>query len=284
MRVWVSETSFNGKILDPFDEPLYEPLRLTETLAFNNYFKVSQNIVYEPEKNEFTSMSSTLAFYGLSASFTSNYSTTSSLVSSGTPGSERWQWTQSTDSSFQPREFKLGYRQTFKKDAIWDKRLSFSVNVDTGFTFNLQRFTNSSFNFGLNCTLGLSKFIDITLGTTSGNAVIYRYFRNLPLFHIPDGLPVMGETNIFKDLLNSFRFDDESLRRSSGFKLKSFKLSLLHHLGDWNAKLDMTLSPYLPTGGREYRFNTEVSFVVQWLPISEIKSEIVRNKDKFEFK
>jgi lipopolysaccharide assembly outer membrane protein LptD (OstA) len=284
MRVWVSETSFNGKILDPFDEPLYEPLRLTETLTFNNYFKVSQNVVYEPEKNEFTSMSSTLGFYGLSASFTSNYSTTYSLVSSGTPGSERWQWTQSTDSSFQPREFKLGYKQTFKKDAIWNKRLSFSVNVDTGLTFDLQRFTNSNFNFGLNCTLGLSKFMDITLGTTSGNAVIFRYFRNLPFFDIPSGLPVMGETNIFKDFLNSFRFDDESLRRSSGFKLKSFKLSLLHHLGDWNAKLDMTLSPYLPTGGREYRFNTEVSFVVQWLPISEIKSEIVRNKDKFEFK
>jgi lipopolysaccharide assembly outer membrane protein LptD (OstA) len=284
MRVWLSETNFNGKILDPFDEPQYDPLRLTETLTFNNYFKVSQNVVYEPEKNEFTSMSSTLSFYGLSASFTSNYSTTYSLVSSGTPGSERWQWTQSTDSSFQPREFRLGYRQTFKKDAIWDKRLSFSVNVDTGLTFDLQRFTNSNFNFGLNCTLGLSKFIDITLGTTSGNAVIFRYFRNLPFFNIPAGLPVMGETNIFKDLLNSFRFDDESLRRSSGFKLKSFKLSLLHHLGDWNAKLDMTLSPYLPTSGREYRFNTEISFVVQWLPISEIKSEIVRNKDKFEFK
>ncbi|MDR2078092.1 MAG: LPS-assembly protein LptD, partial [Treponema sp.] len=284
MRVWVSETNFNGKILDPFEEPLYDPLRLTETLTFNNYFKVSQNVVYEPEKNEFTSMSSTLSFYGLSASFTSNYSTTNSLVSSGTPGSERWQWTQSTDSSFQPREFKLGYKQTFKKDAIWDKRLSFSVNVDTGFTFNLQRFTNSNFTFGLNCTLGLSKFIDITLGTTSGNAVIFRYFRDLPFFNIPAGLPVMGETNIFKDLLNSFRFDDESLRRSSGFKLKTFKLSLLHHLGDWNAKLDVTLSPYLPTGGREYRFNTEISFVVQWLPISEIKSEIIHNKDKFEFK
>jgi hypothetical protein len=284
MRVWVSETNFNGKILDPYDDPQYEPMRLTETLAFNTNFKVSQNIVYEPEKNEFTSMTSTLAFYGLSASFISNYSTTYSLISSGTPGSERWQWTQSTDSSFQPREFKLGYKQTFKKDAIWYNRLSFSVNIDTGLTFDLQRFTNSNFNFGLNFTLGLSKFIDITLGTTSGNAVMYRYFRNLPFFDIPDGLPIIGETNIFKDLLNSFRFDDESLRRSSGFKLKSFKLSLLHHLGDWNAKLDMTMSPYLPTGGREYRFNTEVSFVVQWLPISEIKSEIVHTKDKFEFK
>jgi hypothetical protein len=101
---------------------------------------------------------------------------------------------------------------------------------------------------------------------------------------VPGDLPVIGETNILKDLLNSFRFDDEQLRQASGFKLKSFNLSLLHHLGDWNAKLNMTLSPYLPTNEREYKFNTEIAFVVQWLPISEIKTEIIHNKDKFEFK
>ncbi|WP_010259237.1 LPS-assembly protein LptD [Treponema primitia] len=284
MRVWLSETNFNGKIIDPYEDPIYDPLRLTETLTFTNAFKVSQNVVYEPEKDEFTSMSSTLFFYGFSASFTANYSTTYNLISSGSPGSEQWVWTQSADSSFQPREFKLGYNQTFKKDELWRKRLSFALTLNTGLTFDLQRFTNSSLNFGLSFTLGISKFIDITLGTTSGNGVIFRYFRDFPIFDVPDGLPMVGETNIFTDFVNSFRFDDDELRRSSGFKLKSFKLSLLHHLGDWNAKLDMTLSPYLPTGEREYNFNTEISFIVQWLPISEIKSEIIHNKDKFEFK
>jgi hypothetical protein len=149
---------------------------------------------------------------------------------------------------------------------------------------DLQRFTNSSFNFTLNFTLGISKFLDLTLGTTSSNTSIYRYFRNWSFFDVPGNLPVIGETNIIKELVNSFRFDDEGLRQDSGFKLKSFNLSLLHHLGDWDAKLDMKLSPYLPPGGREYKFNTEISFVVQWLPISEIKTEIIHNKDKIEFK
>jgi hypothetical protein len=126
--------------------------------------------------------------------------------------------------------------------------------------------------------------MDISLGVTSANGSIYRYFLDTPLFDIPDGLPVIGETNLFKDLINSFRFDDDDLRRQSGFKLKTFNLSLLHHLGDWTAKLDMTLSPYLPTGSREYKFNTEVSFIVQWIPISEIKSEITYNKEKFVYK
>ena len=178
----------------------------------------------------------------------------------------------------------MAYVRTFKKDELWEKRLSYSLGLNTSLALNLQRYTNSNFNFTLNFTLGISKFLDVTLGTTSSNASIYRYFRDWGILNMPENLPVIGETNIFTDLFNSFRFDDENLRKDSGFKLKSFNLTLLHHLGDWNAKLNMTLSPYLPTGEREYKFTTEGSFVVQWLPISEIKTEIIHNKDKFEFK
>jgi hypothetical protein len=237
--------------------------------------------VYDPEKEEITSMTSNLTFYGFTASLSSSYAATYKLELDSV--SQQWRW-NSHPESFEPRDIRLAYARTFRKDELWEKRLSFSLGLNTGLTFDLQRFTNSNFNFTLNFSLGISKFLDITLGTTSNNASIYRYFRDWGIFNVPDGLPVMGETNIFTDLLNSFRFDNEDLRKDSGFKLKSFNLSLLHHLGDWNAKLNMTLSPYLPTGAREYEFNTEISFVVQWLPISEIKTEINHNKDKFEFK
>jgi hypothetical protein len=285
MRVWISETSFSGKIRDPYEDPIYDPLRVTETLRFTNSFSVSQNIVYDPEKEEFTSMTSNLTFYGLTASLTSSYAATYTLSQDDPNNSSSpWRWNSGAES-FEPQRFTMGYVQTFRKDELWQKRLSYSLGLNTSLTFDLQRFTNSSLNFTLNFTLGISKFLDITLGTTSSNASMYRYFRDWGIFNVPDSLPVMGESNIFTDLLNSFRFDDEKLRQDSGFKLKSFKLSLLHHLGDWNAKLDVALSPYLTeTTPREYKFNTEISFVVQWLPISEIKTEIVRNKDKFEFK
>jgi hypothetical protein len=279
MRVWISETKFNAKIRDPYEDPIYDPLQFTETLQFTSSFSASQNIVYDPEKEEFTSMTSTLTFYGLTASFRLAHAATYKLELDG----NQWKW-NSYPESFEPREFRLAYVRTFKKDELWEKRLSYSLGFNTALTMDLQRFTNSSFTFTLNCTLGISKFLDLTLGTTSNNASIYRYFRDWDIFNVPDDLPVIGETNVFTDLFNSFRFDDEKLRQDSGFKLKSFNLSLLHHLGDWNAKLNMTLSPYLPSGEREYKFNTEVSFVVQWLPISEIKTEIIHNKDKFEFK
>jgi hypothetical protein len=113
---------------------------------------------------------------------------------------------------------------------------------------------------------------------------VFRYIQNLPFFNLEEEIP--GEKDFFTDLFNSFRFDNETLRRSSGFKLKSFGLSLTHHLGDWNAKLDWRLSPYLDSdvSPPSYRFNNEISFIVQWIPIAEAKTEITYNKDVFEIK
>jgi hypothetical protein len=282
IRVWISETNFNGKIRDPYEDPIYDPVRFTETLRFTNSFSASHTIVYDPEMEEFTSMTSNLTLYGLTAAFTSTYTTTYQLE---LDPSNQWRW-NSYPESFEPRTFNLGFSRTFRKDELWDKRLSYSLGLNTSLALDLQRFTSSSFNFSLNFTLGISKFLEITLGTTSSNASIYRYVRNWGIFDIPPGLPVIGETNIITDLINSFRFDDEKMRQDSAFKLKSFNLSLLHHLGDWDAKLDVKLSPYLDqtVTPYQYKFNTEISFIVRWLPISEIKTEIIRNKDVFEFK
>jgi hypothetical protein len=60
-------------------------------------------------------------------------------------------------------------------------------------------------------------------------------------------------------------------------------------LGDWNAILGVTLSPYLyrPPNSAEipvYKFNNEISFVVQWIPISEIKTDIRYTKEEWVIK
>jgi lipopolysaccharide assembly outer membrane protein LptD (OstA) len=279
-RVWLTTTNVRGKVFEPFDpeDRKVEPLYFTETLKFNNSFSLSQTVVYEPEPERFSSLTSSLSLYGLTASFTASYGRTYSLNISP-PG-----WVQSTEESLNPREFKLAFVKSFKKEALWKKRLNFSVNLNTDLTFNLQQYTYSNFKFTLGFTLGITNFLDFSFSATTQNSVIFRYFQDLPFFDLPLELP--GEKNLFVDLFNSFRFDDEELRKNSGFKLKSFNISLLHHLGDWNARLGLTLTPYLDQSSFPYRykFNNEISFIVQWVPISEIKSEIVRNKDKFEFK
>jgi hypothetical protein len=132
--------------------------------------------------------------------------------------------------------------------------------------------------------MAIKNFLDLSFSATSENSVIFRYFQNIPFFKL--GVELPGERNVFIDLMNSFRFDDEELRKSSGFKLKTFNLSLTHHLGDWNAKLGVTLSPYLDQTSFPYRykFNNTISFLVQWVPISEIKTEMSYDKDKLVFK
>ncbi|MDR2028123.1 MAG: LPS-assembly protein LptD, partial [Treponema sp.] len=278
-RIWLTETNVRGKVFEPFDSELrkVDPLYFTETLRFNNSFYLSQNVVYEPEPERFSTLTSGLTFYGLTASFTAAYIRSYSL-------DPAIGWVQSTDEALNPREFRLAYVRSFEKKDLWKKRLTFSVNLNTSLAFDLQRYSYSEFNFTLGFSLKVTNFLDLSFNVTSKNSAIFRYFQDLPFFDLPVELP--GEKNVFIDLFNSFRFDDEDLRRQSAFKLKSFNINLVHHLGDWDAKLGITLSPYLDqtTAPYQYKFNNEVSFIVQWKPISEIKSEITYKEDKFEFK
>jgi hypothetical protein len=108
----------------------------------------------------------------------------------------------------------------------------------------------------------------------------------LPFFTTSVPLPPGVETNLFVDLFNSFRFDNDNLRRESAFKLKSFGLNVVHHLGDWDATFGITLSPYLDsTAGTipSWKFNNQISFLIKWAPIEEIRTEIRNDKDKIEF-
>jgi hypothetical protein len=245
-------------------------------------------MVFDPEIKEYTSLTTNLSLVGFSASFT---------MSRLKPYKLNYQrkldplqpdgWIQIGDEGLYPREFTLAYSKNFRKDGLWNKRLSFSVNASSRLSFDLQRYTNSQLSFSLGFSLGITQFIDLRLSTSSANTVIYRYFKGTPFFDIPGDLPSGEQDNFFIDLFNSFRFDDEAKRRSSGFKLKSFSLGVNHHLGDWDADLTVTLSPYLdrPAGQVPvYKFNNEISFSVRWIPITEIKTDVRHNKDRWEFK
>ncbi|MDR1278778.1 MAG: LPS-assembly protein LptD [Treponema sp.] len=289
-RVWISETNAHTRILNPgeADRRKFEPFTLTENLRFGSIGSLQQNMVFDPEIKEYTSLTTNLSMVGFTASFT---------MSRLKPYKLNYQqkldptlpdgWIQVGDEGLHPREFTLAYGKTFRKDGLWDNRFSFSVNANSRLSFDLQRYTNSQLTFSLGFTLGITQFIDFRLSTSSANSVIYRYFKGTPFFDIPEDLPSGEQDNFFIDLFNSFRFDDEAKRRSSGFKLKSFSLGVNHHLGDWDADLSITLSPYLdrPSGQVPvYKFNNEVSFTVRWIPITEIKSDIRHNKDRWEFK
>jgi hypothetical protein len=280
MRVWISETSFSERIDEPFDaeKQLFLPMTFTETLRFAQNYTFSQNVIYDPELDDFTSLNSSLRLHYLMLTYTMSRFRPYELTNQG------WAINSGAEEDFYPREFRVDYAQTFAKQNIWKDRISFNINVSSSLSIDLQRYTYSRFLFNLGFTLGITKFLDVSVTASSENAVVFRYIQDMPFFDLDEEVP--GEKDAIKDLFNSFRFDNDALRRSSGFKLKSFGLSLTHHLGDWTAKLDWRLSPYLDQTNfpYTYKFNSEVSFIVQWIPISEAKTELTYNKDVFEIK
>ncbi|MCL1837077.1 MAG: LPS-assembly protein LptD [Treponema sp.] len=279
-RIWVTETSANMRVLFPGedDKRKLEPFNATERINFGTYGTFSQSLTLDTQERELTSLTSSLNLskWGLTVSYAASrmqgyeYST-------ATAG-----WVQRTsDPSLQSRDLSMVYSKNFSKRDLFDGRMNFSVNTYTRLYFDLQRYTSSNLQFTLGFTLGISKFLDLTMSANSENAMIYRYFKDMPFFaDAPIAIQDGPQNNFFLDLFDSFRFDDEELRKRSGFKMKSFRIAATHNLGDWNAILNWSMAPYRPPGSRQFEMNNEVSFLLQWIPISEIKSDISYSDQK----
>ena len=279
-RAWITETDANMRILFPGEPDLrkLEPFYATERFSFGSFGSLSQTLVLDTEERHVTTLTTslTLSKWGLSATYAAARIQSYEYIPSGSGGT----WTQKTgDPELQSRDLSISFSKSLSRREFWDKRVNFSVNTSSRLFFDLQRYTSSSFNFSLGFTMGLNKFIDLTMSANSENAAIYRYVKDMPPFNsAPIAVPDGPQNNLFYDLINSFRFDDEELRKMSGFKMKTFRISATHYLGDWNAVLNWSMSPTRPPGERRYELNSDVSFMVQWIPITEIKSDVTYNK------
>jgi hypothetical protein len=283
LRIWITETDANMRILFPGDEEKQklEPLYATERFVFGTYGSFSQSMVVNMEDKEVTSLTSTLNLskWGLTSTYSASRMKGYEYIPTDS-GAATTGWVQKTgEETLQSRDFTLNYSNNTSRKELWGSRMQFSVNTSSRLFFDLQRYTSSNFTFSLGFTLGINKFMDLSLSASSENAYIYRYFRNMPFFSdAPIDIPEGPQNNLFLDLLNSFRLDDDELRQSSGFKMKNFRITATHYLGDWNAILSWTMSPYRPTNKRQYEINNEISFLVQWIPISEFKTDLAYNK------
>jgi hypothetical protein len=285
-RIWRAEFTTSTQLLEPWDRDKRkpDPLYFTATLKFGSLGSLQQYMVYDPKDREYRTLTTRLVFWGFSAGFTAIYGIPYEFFYDPAKTSGNG-WVQKGDGKLHPQELRFGFSKSTPGKSFWKERLSLAFAVDSNLLIDLQRYTYSKFDASLQFTLGIKDFLDLTFRATSENAMVYRYLRRIPAFQLP--VPEIGESNVFKDLVNSFRFDNKELRTESGFKLKSLNLDAVHHMGDWNATLGISLFPYLeqPSGAAPYyKFNTQLSFLVQWLPISEIKSELKIDKDKWTVK
>jgi len=296
LNIWVTNTTASWGIQRPEDQDEWklDAFIFREQINFGNYGNLSFNMTMDTEgwdspetgqmEKRLSSLTTSLNLtkWGVTASYTASRMLGYEYrVGTGTSDTGWFQRTGDENMILRPRDFTLSYSKNIAMKELWKKNIDFSTNIRSSLLLNLQQYTSSSFTFSLGFTLAISKLLSLGVSAESSNSRIYQYFHDWPGFNdAPIELPPDTQTNLFLDLLDSFRFDNEELRKRSGFKMKSFKISATHHLGDWNAILNWSMAPYRPTGSRKYEINNEVSFLLQWIPISEIKSDIKYSKQK----
>jgi lipopolysaccharide assembly outer membrane protein LptD (OstA) len=278
INAWITSTGVSTRINDPFEgDPKYQQVTFNETLTFKTGYYFNQNMIYDPAYSDWHSMGSTLTLGKFNAKYNAARGRGYELSYDQAGNINGWKARSGSEEKLRSVSMSFGFSTSLKKENLLNKTLSFSLDPSINLNLDLQRYTYSSLNFTLNFTLNVTKFLSLTMGVNSENSEMFRYLRFLPFFNefsseIPES-PSKTD-NFFEDLINSFRFDNEELRRNSGFKLKRFSFSATHHLGDWDAKLTVDMAPWRRAGNTVYEFDTQISFLVQWLPISELKTEI----------
>jgi hypothetical protein len=294
LNIWITNTTARWGIQRPedHDEWKLDPFTLSETVNFGSYGSLSFNMAMDTEgwdspetgtmEKRVSSLTTSLNLskWGVSASYTASRMLGYEYrVGSGTSDTGWFPRTGDENMILRPGNFTLSYSQNISMKELWKTNMDFSTNIRSSVVLNLQQYTSSTFTFNLGFTLNINKLLSLRIEAESANSRIYQYFHDWPGFNdAPIELPPDTQTNLFLDLFDSFRFDNEELRRRSGFKMRRFWISAVHNLGDWNATLTWTMRPDRPTGSRKYEIINDVSFLLQWIPISEIKSDIKYNK------
>ena len=288
IRFWLSETNINFRIERPMPasgsssdagEWIFRPINITETLRFpDNIGSFVFNMAIDPHDNTgVTNISASLSLWNIRLAFSAVRSQLYNFIWTSGSG----QWVQdSGDPVLNPRLLSLSYSNSFPNTEIVRDFLFLSFDINTSLAFDLQRYTNSNFQLTLGFKLVIPEFLELSLSATSQNSVIWRYFKDFPgMENLTSMYPSGQQNNLFIDLFDSFNFFDESRRRRSGFKIQRFNMSITHFLGDWHAQLSASMYPYRDTSRNDpnFRITADVSFIIQWRPITELKSDITYN-------
>ncbi|MCL2209470.1 MAG: LPS-assembly protein LptD [Treponema sp.] len=293
-RYWLSETNINfrikrqellfrhGDVLLPSEsaekyEWVYEPVHFTETLVFNSQSRFSFYMVLKPEENnEITTIAASLTYKGFGFSLRVLKTNRWDFISEP-ENPYQGNWIETAEQTLRPNELLAFYRRRFTDIDIIKNRMNFSIDMDTSLAYNLLQYTSSNLQFQLGLNFSITNFMDIKLSATSENNVIFRYFKGFPGMNSITSMYIEGpQNNLFVDFFDSFNFFNESRRMRSGFKMKRFELKATHYLGDWRAEFGVAMYPYLNSVHviPKYEVTADISFVVQWKPISEFKTNI----------
>lgn len=245
----------------------WDPFNANLTWKLPYSIRLSQVFVYNIEEDTPSRFHTTISRNFLSAFYTMTYTVPFTLVEGS-----GWK-IDGTDKSFIPSATGVSFSNASKPLTFytWKNRIFLNAKIVSNLNLNLLKLTESSFDFEPSITLKIHEFLDVTFSSMSRNDTIARYFQDW--MDLPAPLP--GETSITKDLLKSFNFFNETDRTTTGFKLKRLSMEMTHYLHDWTANLKVSVKPELSTkSSYRYEFKPTITFMVQWKPISDIKTTV----------
>lgn len=244
----------------------FSPLQQTLSVSlFDSKLSLSENYSYNLQDKENDSLKFSASFKGMNLSYT--MANTIGYDFDSTTG-----WSARSEKEFLPYSVSFSYSPSRKTYYKWFNRVSVSPGISTSIVADLLKSTDSYFIFSPYLSFKINEFLDITFSSTSRNSVLYWYFHD-GMYDDWGGFP----GNIVKDLIDSFRFDDEAIRRGSGFKLKSLNMEISHDLHDWKFNMTMKIEPRLlyQNGKKYYDFNPYITIGVVWNPMESMKTSIV---------
>ena len=173
--------------------------------------------------------------------------------------------------AFLPSSVRAGYDGATGPLWSWKDRVRLEAGLRTGWSMNVQRFTDNLFEFAPRLSLAVYEGLDLTFSSLSVNTKTYRYLPGLP--------EQVSESwvNPVVDLARSFNFFDTADRYLSAFKIRSLSLKAVHHLHDWDLSFEYTGSPKLVTdesGKRQYEWSPSFVIQLQWIPVPELKAAV----------
>lgn len=244
---------------------------------FNSKINFTQAFRYNVEENYADSLKFSLSGYGAQLSYIASYVSGYEFV----PKSG-WMTKTSDKRKFQPYSLSISYSSPSKAFRYLNDKISFAPTLSTSFVYDYLKPTGSYFSFTPAFTFKVNKLLDVTFSTESRNSSIFRYFCSKDDYEYY--YQEKGERNLMADLFGSFSFADESKRRASAFKLKTFKITAVHDLDDWDLNFEFSITPrYISAtssenknGGRAYYdFEPYMKLSVSWRPLSSMKTQIV---------
>lgn len=245
--------------------PLNQSLSIS---LFNSKLKISESFSYNLEDDNPDSLKISASAFGLNLSYVMSYV-------KGYDFDKDDGWMIRSEKEFLPYSLSASYSLPSKTFYQWFNRISITPSLSTSVVADLLRPTNSYLLFSPSVKFKIHEFWELSFSATSRNSVLYWYFHNEDgdLYSDWGGFP----GNVLYDLINSFRFDDDSKREGSGFKIKSFNMSMSHDLHDWKFNMTMKIEPRIITenGKKRYDFKPYITLGVVWNPMESMKTSII---------